>query len=61
VASVERGPAEEADEEVGVEAVWAEPDGRGVADDGAPPRLADSGASDDGAGRVVQAAEDLDE
>lgn len=50
---------EEAEEEVGDEAVGDGVEARGVGDDGAPPRLACAGAADNVAG--VQAAEDLEE
>jgi hypothetical protein len=50
---------QEAKEEAGNEAVGAGPEARGgIADDGAPPQLADSGAMEGGSG--LQAAEDLD-
>jgi hypothetical protein len=50
---------DQAEEEVGVEAVGAGTEGRRVVDDGAPPRLAGAGAADDVGG--VQTPEDMDD
>jgi len=41
---------EDAKEQAGTESIKVRPVDRGIADDGAPPRLADPGATDDGGG-----------